>query len=155
MDALVGFVGCVGLSIPDICSYGLTVGDHYVPFNPDEDDDCEDDEQSVACSQIWVRVDKITPTAVTENFAGSDCTSVLSIGLEVGVLRCFGIEEGGEAPSATDVMEASLQTVSDCLAIQCAALGCEVWESIVVGSWAPLGPLGGQYGGYWTFTVEL
>jgi hypothetical protein len=96
----------------------------------------------------------VTPTAVIDSFGG-DCGGTLRIGLEVGVLRCLEIPEDGEAPTASDVLVAATQAMADMQAIMCAALGCEVWDAIEVGEWSPSGPLGGQYGGIWTFTVEL
>lgn len=151
--ALVGFTGCIGEALDDICSYGLTIGESYVPFDPDPEDDCEENE--VACSQAWVRVTSVAPTAAPSSFGGDGCAVVLRIDLEVGVIRCFDIEEDGDAPTATDVMVAAMQAMSDMNAIYCAAMSCEVWESIDSGAWTPLGPLGGQYGGTWTFSVEL
>lgn len=151
-DALVQFTGCIGSALDDICSYGLTIGESYVPFDPDPEDGCEDDE--VQCSQVWVRVTDVQPTAVNDSF-DNDCATVLRIGLEVGVLRCVHIEEGGEAPTASDVLIAALQSMDDMNAIFCAAMGCEVWDQIDAGQWLPNGPLGAQYGGIWTFTATL
>lgn len=152
-DALLGFTGCIGQSLEDICSYGLTIGEAYIPFDPDDDSPCDPEE--IPCSQAWVRVMHVLPTDVSETFAGSECTSVLSITLEAGVIRCIPIEEEGEAPKESDVLAAAMQSMADMLAIQCAALGCEVWESIILNEWVPHGPLGGQYGGTWTFTVTV
>ena len=151
-NALVAFTGCIGEALADICSYGLTIGDSYVPFDPDPDDECDEDE--AACSQMWVRVTGVDPDT-TESFDGDDCTSVMVIGLEVGVLRCIEIPEGGEAPLASDVLVAATQAMDDMNTIYCAALACEVWDAINIGSWTPAGPMGGQYGGVWTFTVEV
>lgn len=152
-DALVEFTACVGGAVDDICSYGLTIGETYVPFNPDPDDDCEDDDE-VQCSQLWVRVVNSNPVAGSvQSFAGQDCSLLMEINLEVGILRCVEIPEEGEAPTATDVLVAAGQAMTDMKAILCAALSCEVWDSIDVGTWQPVGPLGGQYGGIWTFTV--
>lgn len=150
-EALISFTGCIGNALEDICSYGLTIGEEYVPFDPDPEDDCEDED--VFCSQAWVRVANIV--AVSNDSWEGTCSSVLRLTLEVGVLRCAPVEEGGEAPRAADVMVAALQAMTDMQAIQCAALGCEVWNSIDVGDWVPVGPLGGQVGGIWTFTVEI
>jgi hypothetical protein len=97
----------------------------------------------------------VSPTYKTDGFGGDDCSAVLRIGLEVGVLRCIDVPEGGEAPTASDVLVASLQAMTDMRALYCAAMDCEVWDSIDSGTWAPSGPLGGQYGGVWTFDVEL
>lgn len=152
-QALMNFTICVGEAVPDICSYGLTIGDSYVPFDPDPDEDCDDDD--AACSQIWVRVMSVTPTSV-EAF-GNDCATVLRLELEVGVLRCFEIMEDGEAPTASMVMAAAVQAMEDMNAIRCAAMQCDddTWDAITTNQWTPTGPLGGQYGGLWTFTVEF
>jgi hypothetical protein len=75
--------------------------------------------------------------------------------LEVGVLRCLDIPEEGAAPTAQDVLVAALQAMSDMRAIYCAAMACEVWDSIDSGTWTPSGPLGPEYGGVWTFDVEV
>lgn len=151
-QAVVAFTGCIGEGLSDICSYGWTIGDTYVPFDPDpEDDAC--DEEEVYCSQAWVRVMDITPLG-SETWGG-DCGTVLQLTLEVGVLRCVEIPEDGEAPNATSVLVAAMQSMDDMNAVYCAAMECEVWNSIESGQWTPMGPQGGQYGGYWTFTVEV
>lgn len=153
-DALLEFVGAVGTALEDICSYGLTIGEAYVPFNPDEDDECDDDE--AMCSQVWVRVAGVSPLPNgAEGWGGDPCAVSFQMDLEVGVIRCVEIPEDGEAPTAMEVTVAGLQALEDMNTLQCAAMECEVWESITIGSWVPLGPLGGQYGGVWTFTVEL
>lgn len=152
-DALAEFTSCICLALPDICSCSLTIGQSYVPFRPDEDDECEDEEE--ACSQAWVRLVSSQPAESSVSGWGGDCSLVMTLTLEVGVLRCFPVEEDGEAPTGTDVMAAAFQSNDDMQTILCAALGCEVWDSLSVGQWSPIGPLGGQYGGTWTFTVEV
>jgi len=160
--ALVAFTGCIGESLDEICSYSLTFGEAYVPFKPDEDDECEEDYE---CNQAWVRVTGIevrfadkgfdsTPGGDTGKCEGA-CGGDFEIGLEVGVLRCYHVPEKGEAPDATDVMAMALQQMEDMAALFGAAMNCEVWESIDPGQWNPEGPLGGQYGGYWNFSVQL
>lgn len=152
-NALVMFTGCIGSAFDDICSYGLTIGDTYVPFDPDPEDECALEE--ALCSQVWVRVDSIQPAPGGLDGWGGDCAVSLRAELEVGVIRCVDIPEDGEAPTATDVLVASMQAMEDMNRVFCAAMSCEVWDSIMVGSWQPTGPLGGQYGGIWTFTVDL
>lgn len=153
-NALLEFTGCVGTAFEDICSYGLTIGETYVPFDPDEDDECDPDE--AICSQVWVRVTGVQPTpSGVESWGGDSCAMDLTIDLEVGVLRCLDVPDDGEAPTAVQVTAAAMQAMDDMNTIQCSALSCEVWESINIGTWVPLGPLGGQYGGVWTFTVTV
>lgn len=152
LDALTAFTGAIGEAIPDVCSYGLTIGETYVPFDPDPDDEgC--DEEDAMCSQIWVRVTSVDVDQ-PESW-GNDCASTMNIGLEVGILRCIEIESGGEAPTASEVLAASMQSMTDMRAMYCAAMSTEVWDGIDVGQWSPIGPMGGQYGGAWTFTVEV
>jgi hypothetical protein len=161
-EALVGFTGCIGEALEEVCTYSLSFGDTYWPFRPDDSDDCDEDDE---CSQAWVRVTGInvkfeakgfdkTPGGDTGKCEGA-CGGTFEIGLEVGLLRCYEIPEDGEAPTATQVMATAMQANIDMAAIFQAAMNCEVWESIDVGSWQPEGPLGGQYGGFWTFSVEL
>lgn len=153
--ALAGFTTCVGSAVQPICSYGLTIGETYVPFDPDPDDEDNCDADEHACSQLWVRVTGVDLKEMPESFEGDSCGTALEVGLEVGVLRCVNIPEDGEAPTATDVMVSAFEAMTDMRAIMCAALGCDVWQHIIVGSWSPEGPMGGQAGGLWTFTVEI
>lgn len=152
-DALVQFTGCVGEALTGICSYSLTIGETYVPFEPDADSDCSPDD--AACSQAWVRVTSVQAVYAQDSFGGGDCGAALSIGLEVGVTRCTEIPSNGEAPAESDVLAYALQAMTDMQAVYCAAMACEVWDSINSGQWTPSGPLGGQYGGVWTFEAEL
>lgn len=151
-EALVGFTGCVGEALEGICSVGLTIGEAYVPFEPDDDEECDEDD--AYCSQAWVRVEGVRPE-IEESFEAGGCAARLFVTIEVGVMRCFTIPDKGEAPTATDVLVASMQGMDDMQAIFCAAMNCEVWVSIEASPWQPLGPMGGQYGGVWTFTAEL
>lgn len=159
--ALVQFTGCVGEAVEDVCSYGLTLGETYVPFMPDPPPQgtsyphaCDGLDEGILCSQLWVRVASVAPGQVNQGWEG-DCAVSLVATIEVGIERCFVIPEGGEAPTATDVMRGALQAMTDMKAIHCAAVSCDAWDRITTGQWSPLGPQGGQYGGVWTFTVTL
>jgi len=151
--AVIGLTGCIHDAFPDVCSFGLTIGESYVPFDPDDDDGCEDDE--VACTQGWVRVTGAGITEVQDSFEKGGCGGTQEVGIEVGILRCVEVPEDGEAPKATEVMVAALQSLEDMNTIYCAAMSCEAVEDLNVGQWTPLGPLGGQYGGMWSFTMEI
>lgn len=154
-DALISFTLCVGSTLENLCSYGLTVGEAYVPFLPDPDEDHLCDEDDIMCSQAWVRVMGAAVAVPSEAWNGDPFTHASTIELEVGVLRCIDIPEDGEAFFALDAAAGALRSVADMNAILCAAMNCEVWESIQVGAWNPVGPMGGQYGGIWTFSVEI
>lgn len=155
IDALVEFTGCIGEALDDLCSYGLTIGETYVPFDPDPEDECDDEENP--CTQMWVRVSGVTPFGTVEggSFGGDSCSVDKRIELEIGILRCMVIEDDGEAPTASDVLVAAAQAMVDMQRMECSALSCTAFESVELGNWQPLGPLGGQVGGVWTMTVEL
>lgn len=155
---LVSFTGCIGEALDDLCTYGLTIGEAYVPFDPDEDEADDEACDDGGCNQMWVRVMSINPKSV-DSFTGDGCSVTLAIDVEVGILRCFPIMEDGEAPTATQVLEAHMQSMTDMQAIMCAALSCDAIEedanAINIGTWSPMGPMGGEYGGFWTFTIEV
>lgn len=153
--ALVTFTGCIGSAFNDICTYGLTVGDTYVPFDPDDDEAESEDCDEYGCSQVWVRVDSVN--AIVPDSWDNGCSVGYQIEIEVGIIRCMEIPEDGEAPKASDVLAYAMQSNDDMNRILCAAMGCDEIEdeidSIEAGSWQPVGPLGGQYGGTWNFTL--
>lgn len=156
-SSLILFTESIG-SVLDVCSYGLTVGEAYVPFDPDPEDEC--DEEDAICSQVWVRVDSSSFPSTLDSWEDG-CGGELTLDLEVGVLRCVEVPEGGEAPSAADVLTAALQAMDDMNTIHCAAMENggdgvdELWTSIESQQWFPSGPMGGQVGGIWRFTVTF
>lgn len=152
LNALIEFTGCIGGGFDDVCSYSLIPGEGYIPFEPDEDEDCEDED----CSQVWVRVVSANPTPQnTEGWDGQQCGFTMDVNLEVGILRCMEVVEKGKAPSASAMLGYAMQAMEDSDAIMCAALGCDVGISLDIGQWTPLGPLGGEYGGQWTMTLQV
>lgn len=153
-NALIEFTGCISDALTDVCSVGFTLGEAYVPFDPDPDEKCA---REAECSQAWVRVMNVQPKGASrESFGGEDCAISMSLELEVGILRCIKVPAKGKAPFATDVLIAGMQALTDMQAILCAALACDVWEdTLQIGQWNPQGPLGGQHGGTWTFMAEI
>lgn len=153
MDALLVFARDIFDEVNDLCSYGIIIGETYVPFNPDPEDDCEDDE-GPQCTQGWVRVANIAQFGATDGFGG-DQGGVPRYTLEIGILRCFPIADDGEAPTATEHLVAATQAMADSNAIYCAALASDAWDYITMAQWTPMGPQGGQYGGTWLLSVEM
>ena len=147
MRALLEFTECVGTSIPDICAYALTVGETSMAFGSPEECDNGGDE----CEQIWVRVDSVDVEA--QETWGGDCAATWTITLEVGVNRCFPEDE--TLPDPATLLVAVSDAMSDMQKIQCAAMSCDVWDSIQAVNWAPHGPLGGRHGGIWGFIVKV
>jgi hypothetical protein len=154
--ALVQFTGCIGAAFDDICTYGLTIGDTYVPFDPDPSEEDGENCNEYGCEQVWVRVESIN--AISNDSWDNGCATRFRLEIEVGVIRCFEIPEDGEAPTSSQVLVAAMQSNTDMNRIYCAAMSCDdvedEFDSIIANTWLPLGPIGGQYGGTWGFTIE-
>lgn len=151
--ALAALAGCVCEELRengDLCFCGITLGDQYISMAGIGD--CED-----ACGEAWVRVETVLTGDIpgeTQQYPG-DCSTGLSLAVEVGVLRCMKIEEDGEAPSARDLLCAANEQINDMVALKRALLCCEHFDQVIVGSWLPRGPEAGLVGGSWTATVAL
>jgi len=155
MDLLVTFAAEACGQMDGLCTYGLTIGETYVPFDPDEEDECPHGENRWECSEGWVRVVGIVPTGTVEGMNGQ-CVASLRITLEVGVLRCFPTPDNGEAPSASDVFLGVEQSMTDMTTMYRGAMRTQPqWDALSAGQWRPMGPAGLQYGGQWTFTADL
>ena len=151
-DSMAALLGCLDLAVPDVCSFGWTVGEAYVPFDPDPDEQCADDD--VMCSRVWLRVGGIATDSAGSGF-GQTVQGDFSLNLEVGINRCFDIPEGGQAPTASEVLEAAAKSMDDMDRILCAVVNCQAFNDVVPLSWTPDGPLGGIYGGIWNFQVDI
>lgn len=152
IKALIEFTGCIGGSFTDVCSYALIPGDAYIPFTPDDDGDSCDDED---CSQVWVRVANAGVARPAQEGWDESCSTSLMLDLEVGIMRCMEVVEKGEAPTGTALLGYAMQAMDDMNTIMCAAMNCEVWTSISMGQWTPIGPMGGEFGGQWTMSVQV
>lgn len=159
--ALIEFMASIGSAL-DICSYGLIIGDSYVPFDPDEEDEdeCVNEDYGFSCEQAWVRVAGVNPIGGVDSFDGI-CGQEMQLQLEVGVLRCLPIPDEGAAPKTTDMLKATLQAMDDMNAMYRGAMAVgidgddDLFDTLEAGDWSPVGPLGGQYGGIWAFTATL
>ncbi len=153
LDSLTAFSVEVGEAL-GVCSYGLTIGETYVPFRPDPEDECEEDEEY--CTQAWLRVISVRPNPNSNSKGwGGACAATRILELEVGITRCLGIPEDGEAPMAGDVLSAAWTAMEDMSTIATVATSSDLWIDVELGMWSPNGPSGGVYGGQWTIQVEL
>lgn len=103
----------------------------------------------------WVRLTGGFPTISfpQQATAADSCGAFLGAELEVGVLHCAPtFSAGGDPPSQTDWFEASRLQVATMRAIQQAIVCCNV-EYKAIGTYTPLGPQGGLFGGSWTMSI--
>lgn len=81
------------------------------------------------------------------------CDAMTQLGVSMGVLRCFPMEEDGSAPSADALTEVAAQLALDMEAIRFAAVCCYKGD-VILNSYEPIPPTGGCIGGQWLLTVD-
>lgn len=83
------------------------------------------------------------------NLTPGNCAVGTGIDLELGIYRCYPLEEDGTAPPPDVMLEATRLQVADEQTMR-RALSCGCWLSpkdFVTGQYAPAGPAGGVLGG--------
>ena len=108
--------------------------------------------------QVWTRLVTVTPAPQTPNGrpGGDPCAVPFFIAtVELGVIRCAAKQDAkGKPPPAEKVGIDGLQGVADMAALL-GVLRCPPYEIRDVGTWTPMGPNGGCFGGVWTFSLRL
>lgn len=109
---------------------------------------------------LWVR---LTTANGTTQFPSPDsspnvCAQTLAFGLEVGLMRPSPIPEDTlgnfELPTDEDHGEATDRQMDDMQAIYRGLLrASQDIEMVVIGSYNPVGPIGGTVGGMWSVIV--
>lgn len=136
---------------PEPCFCGIVAGDTAIG---DYAGECEEEG---TCGMAWVRLTTAYPATgvgVVSEEVGN-CSSTLGYELEVGILRCFPVNDDGNPPTAAEMLAAAEQQHADLLTMHRAIFCCSAVSSkdSIVSTYTPSGPLGGLYGG--TMTVML
>lgn len=104
-----------------------------------------------SCGIAYVRLGNVYPSSqvgvATVN--PGNCAIGTGLDIEMGMLRCFELNEDGSPSSPAQLLEASRIQYADILVMQKALVCCE-WlpaEDFVVGTYQPVGPSGGVVGG--------
>jgi len=128
---------------PEPCFCGVIPGDAVVG---DYAGDC--DEQ---CGMAWVRLIATYPaTGVGQaDESVGNCGSTLGFDLEIGILRCITIHDDGSPLTLEESSDATRLQTADMMTMWRAISCCDSFTSkdYVLGSYQPLGPLGGLVGG--------
>lgn len=100
----------------------------------------------------WVGV---TGAFASKDFPNPDvsrsvCATPLAASFVMGVVRCFQVNPRGE--SGEDMLRWLDKQMADMQAMRRAILCCGV-EDVSLGTYTPIGPEGGAFGGSWTGTV--
>lgn len=107
------------------------------------------------CGQAWVRVVSVYPsTALGEaNTEARNCDVGMGADIEVGILRCWPIEDEGEPVEPAVMFEVAEQQLIDEASLRSAVQCCDALDAYILGQWNPVGPEGGLIGG--TYTVYV
>ena len=109
----------------------------------------------VACGMAWVRLGNAYPSTTPgqADQTVSNCSKPLGIDIEVGITRCIEVDEDGNSPE--ELLEATDMQIQDMLAMREAILCCPDLSAkdYILGSYRPVGPEGGLYGGVWTVYI--
>lgn len=153
--AVLGYVECLRDEFAEICAAGWTVGETLVPFVPDDDSECADEDDEGACSYLGLRITGISHNQITQGWGGACKEGTVQVSLELLIMKCFPTADNGEAPTATEVTASAIESMEDraraIRAIQC----CQSATFEGIQSWSPVGPSGLQFGGRLLFTISV
>lgn len=133
---------------PGVCFCGILAGGE--PYDASGIGDCAEE----ACGQAWVRLVNAYPAEAVgqQNTDVGNCSKTVGYDLEVGLYRCFTIEENGGSLTEEEMAEAADRQILDMELMHRAISCCEGIPNreYVLGIYTPYGPLGGLVGGIWT-----
>jgi hypothetical protein len=102
----------------------------------------------------WVGLNTIFPSKVFPTPAGdaSSCPAPLAALVTVGVMRCYAVRATGETPE--EMLLYMDKQMADMAAMRRAIVCCnQEFDDMILGTYTPLGPAGGIYGGQWTVSI--
>ena len=106
---------------------------------------------AVGRGYAWVGLDSIVPskTFPVQDSTASNCPSPLVANVTVGILRCYAVKVNGE--SSEQMLLYMDKQMADMAAMRRAILCCAaLTDDVMLGSYTPIGPEGGVYGGSWS-----
>jgi hypothetical protein len=157
-EVLVNLAACVEATLQDeglapVCFNGVVPGDGISAAWGAECDD------GGPCGMAWTRLVLAYPaTAVgQQDQTPGNCGAGIGLDIEVGILRCTPVGLQDAETEEVDALASSMEVLNDMLALRKAIQCCTSLPSkdVVLGSWTPMGPLGGLVGGAWGLFVAL
>lgn len=138
---------------PATCFCGVIPGDAAIG---DYAGDCSDG----SCGMAWVRLVNVYPatTVGQPDESSNNCASMLGLNIEIGLMRCVSIgNEDGSQPDAGTLLAEAEQQHQDAMSMWRAVACCTGLTSkdYVLGSYVPMGPMGGYMGGSWNLSVMI
>lgn len=144
---------CLGTAIaeaklPPVCALAVMPGQgvaHDFVYSCDDKD-----------GLAWVQLTAQYPsTNVAQPTRGvTKCGADYGIGVNIGIIRSFPIPEDGEPPEVSVFEAMALQQLREMEVIRYALVCCYP-EDVALGSYTPIGPQGGAFGGAWVANIAL
>jgi len=127
--------------LPPVCFCGVLPGDEVAL---DYAGDCDD-----ACGMAWVRLTTAYPSVsiATPAAIPGNCAMGIGIEIEMGIVRCLDVGEGGTPPEPESLTASAALQVADLMAMWRAVHCCQSAKDFVIGQYVALGPQGGIVGG--------
>lgn len=142
---------CETEGAPGVCFCGILTGGEA--YDASGVGDCAED----ACGQAWVRLVNAYPAQAIgqQDVDPGNCNKTVGYDLEVGLYRCFPIEENGGSVTDEEMAEAVDRQIKDMELMRKAIVCCDALptKEYVLGAYAPYGPLGGLVGGTWSLVL--
>jgi hypothetical protein len=152
-DLLVDLSACVEVTLaeeqrPPLCFNGPIPGDGVTAAWIGE---CA---EGGPCGMAWVRVILAYPATgvgIVDQTA-NNCGKNIGLDIEVGILRCTPVGAEDAEQEEVDALASSREQMADLLTLRKAISCCPslAKSDYVLGTWTPMGPLGGVVGGAWT-----
>lgn len=127
--------------LPPVCVCGVLPGDEVAL---DYAGDCDD-----ACGMAWVRLTTAYPSVSVGVPTGvpGNCTTAIGVEIEMGIVRCLDVGEGGTPPEFASLTASAVLQVADMMAMWRAVHCCQNARDFIIGQYVPIGPQGGLIGG--------
>ena len=135
--------------LPPTCFCGTMPGAE-VPL--DYAGDCDD-----VCGMAWVRMIASYPSTSVGAAAErpGNCAMGIGVDIEVGIVRCLDVGEGGEPPTPESMAEATRLQAADMMAMWRAVACCHGSKDWMMGQYQPYGPEGALVGGMFQVAVVI
>jgi hypothetical protein len=128
-------------NLPPVCFCGVVPGQDVAM---DYTGDCDD-----ACGMAWVRLATAYPSVTVgqPSQIQNNCTAGIGLEIEMGIVRCLDVGEGGGPPEPEALTAAATLQVADIMAMWRAVACCRQSKDFIIGQYVPSGPQGGVVGG--------
>lgn len=130
---------------PPVCFCGVLPGEAVAH---DYSSQCDEE-----CGMAWVRLVTAGPVSGINILSETvnNCSSMLGVDIEVGIIRCAVINSDGEPPTVAEQLAMTDQQLADMLTMRRAIACCDFDH--ILGLYTPIGPTGAILGGAWIVSL--